>query len=443
MKFYKLRLLVPFICILLLHFSAYSGGVDTLKILSYNTLNYGFPATQSCPGLLTFKKHVYLRDILKYTDPDIIGLVKMDALPATFSTDSVPDKVLDSVCYKCYGHSDYTVFSKYKKVNMLYFKKSKIGFVSTTVLYSGDGNVSDIDLHKLYYLSSNLPHTHDTQFINIILVHLLSGSGSDQDRATEIQGTMAYLKANYPALTNYIIMGDFNVQNSMESCYQQVVNPTDSNYKFYDPINQPGDWNTYPNKFAMYLTQSTRLNTIADCGANGGISERFDQILLTKNLIKGLDSIQYVNGSFKVIGQDGKHTGTSLNVSPTNKSAPAYIIDDLYNMSQHLPVELKLLVWEKNAVITTAINTPVFENEIHIINPVDNKLYINAENATLFSNKSFILNLFDIYGRTVLNTAFILKNENEFDLTGLRRGVYLLRLSNASGDVFNRKLIKN
>ena len=55
---------------------AQSLKTDTLKVISYNVNNYGFAASQSCPGLITANKHVYLRNIVQYTDPDILGLLK-------------------------------------------------------------------------------------------------------------------------------------------------------------------------------------------------------------------------------------------------------------------------------------------------------------------------------------------------------------------------------
>ena len=71
----------------------------------------------------------------------------------------------------------------------------------------------------------------------------------------------------------------------------------------------------------------------------------FDHILLSNSFLRNTNSVKYIPGSYKVIGQDGKHVNESLNDSPTNLAAPSYIINDLYFMSTHLPVEIKLLMY--------------------------------------------------------------------------------------------------
>ena len=244
--------------------------------------------------LNTSLKHAYLRTILQHANPDIIGLVKMNANPSHTSTDTIVNKVLNSYCYQCYSHATFTNNSGYNKTNMLYYKKSKLGLISTTTIYSSDPNISDINLYKLYYKSPDLSITHDTILINVILVHDDSGSGSQNQRATEIAGAMSWLNVNVKIAGNYIFMGDFNTQSSDQTCYQDMVNSSYANTKFYDPVNQPGAWSANPNKFADYLTQSTRLNDPGDCLATGGINNRFDMILCTQPIISGTDNVKYI-----------------------------------------------------------------------------------------------------------------------------------------------------
>ena len=326
--------------------NAFASGGDTIKIISYNTLNYGLPSTDDCPGLLTFKKHKYLREILEYTRPDILGLIKMTATPVTFTTDTIPDKILDSVCYHCYDHTPFTNISHYTKENMLYFRKDKIGYLSTKYIYS-DVGTSDINHYKLYYKSKDLAVTHDTQFINIILVHLESGGSNSDIRATELGAVMKYLQQNNSTLNNFIIMGDFNSKSSHEKGYQSVLFPNNDKFRFYDPVYNSSDWKKNPEDYAMYLTQSTREEVLSDCGAAKGMYLVFDHILLSNSLVNEKNSVKYLKGSCKVIGQDGKHINISLNDAPTNMAAPKYIINDLYFMSTHLPVEIKLLMSSK------------------------------------------------------------------------------------------------
>ena len=340
------RRIIFHVLLLVLFFQASNAdasGGDTIKIISYNTLNYGLPNTDDCPGLLTFKKHKYLREILEYTKPDILGLIKMTATPSTFTTDTIPDKILNSVCNQCYGHTPFTNISHYTKENMLYFRKDKIGYLSTRYIYSDIGT-SDINHYKLYYKSKYLELTHDTQFINIILVHLESGGSNADIRATELEAVMKYLKQNNSTLDNFIIMGDFNSKSSHEKGYQSLLFPNNDKFRFYDPVYNSNDWKKDPEAYAMYLTQSTREEVLSDCGAAKGMYLVFDHILLSNSLLKDGNPVKYLKGSCKVIGQDGKHINISLNDPPLNTAAPMYIINDLYFMSTHLPVEIKLLM---------------------------------------------------------------------------------------------------
>ena len=353
---------------------ALKAQTDTLTVVTYNVGNYGFPATNDCPLLKPTLKHKYLRTILEYINPDIIGLEKMEGNPSSFSTDTVIDKVLNNAHSEAlvanerqhpeYGHAEFTNKSGYKKTNMLYYKTSKLGFISTTTIYGDDPLISDINLHTLYYKSKNLSITHDTIFINIIVVHDKSGHKSINVRGAEIGGLMDWLNCKMQSLQNstssndmknIIMMGDFNTQSSHEVCYQDMTNSPNLNTRFFDPVDEAGDWSDNPEKYSKYLTQSTRKTDPGDCLASGGMNHRYDFILLTQTMIKGRqhatgnrqqekNEIKYIDGSYKVIGQDGIHTNKAITDKPLDTSVPSNVLDALYRMSEHLPVELKLVV---------------------------------------------------------------------------------------------------
>ena len=251
---------------------------------------------------------------------------------------------MDSVCPNCYACVDYTKVSGYKKVNTLFYKTAKFGYLGTISIYTADNSISDINLHKLYYKSADLATTHDTIYLNVIVVHDASGASSASQRATEIGGAMSWMAANVKLPGNYIFMGDFNTQSSSEACFQSVINPTDTTVRFYDPPNQVGNWSGSPASFANYLTQSTRTTDPGDCASTNSLLARFDHILCTNPIMQGINNIQYIPETFKVIGQDGLHTGKALIDAPTNVSVPPNILNALYMMSEHLPVQLKLAI---------------------------------------------------------------------------------------------------
>jgi hypothetical protein len=414
---------------------AQSVQTDTLKIMAYNTLNYGFPATSSCPALITANKDGYLKTILRYEKPDILGLVKMDASPATFTTTDIIQNVLDSVCLSCYGHSDFTNLSGYTKENMLYFKTSKLGYIGTTTIYSGDPNISDINLHTLYYKAPNLSINHDTTFIKIILVHDKSGSNNASNRAAEIGGAMTWLNTHVTAPGNYFFMGDFNTQSATEACFQDMINSSNVNARFYDPPNQIGNWASNPTAFANYLTEDTRMVDPGDCGATGGISTRFIHILCTQPIIQGANSVQYIPGTFNVIGNDGNHTNIALIDSPANTSVPPPVLNALYYMSNHLPVAIKITV-SFPSVTTTVKNCLLFlKNNFTVFpNPASGLLHVKG---SCESGNSYKIILKNILGQKLLETEQIPTNsliDENINVSGLSQGIYFIEIISENDD---------
>ena len=351
----KVFILSLFVFLAYLRVKAQTSFNDTVSVVTYNINNYGTLVSNGCPTQLPYYKQGLLRTIFNYLQaPDLIGFEKIAGTPLkNVSTDTLKNKVLDSVCLGCYAYAPYTNVSTYKKANSLFYKTSKFGYISTTGIYTADNSISDINLYKLYYKSPSLSITKDTIFVNVIVVHDASGSSSASTRATEIGGAMSWLATHVKAPGNYIFMGDFNTQNSTEACFQSMINAPDTNTRFYDPPNQLGDWANNSAAFANYLTQSTRATDPGDCASTNSMLCRFDHILCTNPIMKGYNNVQYIPNSYKVIGQDGLHTGKGLIDPPTNVSAPANIINALYNMSEHLPVEIKMIISKKYPGLAT------------------------------------------------------------------------------------------
>ncbi|MDA7803014.1 hypothetical protein N8987_00365 [Crocinitomix sp.] len=107
-------------------------------------------------------------------------------------------------------------------------------------------------------------------------------------------------------------------------------------------MNSPGNWHNNA-AFSFVHTQSTRTTDI-DGGAFGGMDDRFDFIFIGEDLKSNQNGAKYINESYKVLGQDGKHFNKSLLDLPINESIPADIINKLYYMSDHLPVLLEIEV---------------------------------------------------------------------------------------------------
>jgi hypothetical protein len=163
------------------------------------------------------------------------------------------------------------------------------------------------------------------------------------------------------------------------------------------------------------------------------MDDRFDFILTSLPLLQESNNLRYVANSYKALGQDGNRFNGSL-ISPSNTSLPANVISALYNMSDHLPVTLKLFV---NTQTSIGYNNTISNLNVSISNPVTNNLVISTtENAI----NGLTIQVFDMLGNAVEN-----RKENVLPVTipvsHLRRGIYLVKVSNGENSVV-KKIIK-
>ncbi len=340
---------------------------DTLRVMQYNLLYHG-SITSFCTSTNNYylTKEGYLRTILQHTRPDIFTVNEISNLD--FYQQRIITNVFAEITKTPYSRARSINVAGSSIVNQLYFNNQKLTLRSQEVIQSA---TRDIDLYSLYYNSPALAKG-DTTFIHCIVAHLKSGNTpADQaSRSAMTLNAMNYLKA-FKQPGNYLFMGDLNLYSSFEPAYQDLLNFASINYRFYDPVNQPGDWSNN-GTYASIHTQSTR--TISEgCHSTGGLDDRFDFILISNDIRLGLDKVMYVPGSYMTIGQDGRRFNQALTDWPTNVSAPQTVIEALFQMSDHLPVMLSL-----------AINQPSFTSlaevrstfPVKVVNPVGDELVI-------------------------------------------------------------------
>jgi hypothetical protein len=346
-----------------------SAQTDTLHVLSYNVLYIG--DTPPCQGPHSVYEG-YLSQIISYTNADIVGLEKMAAIPTysgdpaaiapTGFADSLLQFAFDAAFPGRYAYCPFTNAAAANNICMLYYNQEKLGYAGELYSYS---NITDFDTYKLYYKSADLATTHDTAFIYVTLNHTNSGTSSSDatTRNTQITGEMSQIESHFSVLPNMINMGDFNTHTSTEACYQTLVSPSNLSYRYYDPpfypdatYSYPADWDDNPTTYAGGLTVSTRESSSSpnSCSGNtGGAKSWYDHIFLSAAIINNTDHISYRPNSFKVIGNDGNRIGKSANTTP-NTSAPTAILNDIFQMSEHYPITLDLLV---DAPPTTSLST--------------------------------------------------------------------------------------
>ncbi len=323
---------------------------DVIKVMSYNVLKYG----DGCQGTPS-QMHGYLKTIINYTQPDILGLVKVEAIPQTPGAkgnapagfeDSILFYTLNTTTPGKYACCPFSNAARDNNQNLLFYNKQKFGYLSYITLVS---DISDINMYKLYYRASDLSKTHDTAFIYIVLVHTDSGDGSD-DRDRQMTELMSALRKRFALLPNLIVMGDFNLRKTNEQGYQILTNNAEKKYCLVDPpfsldkkVSYPANWDKHPERFSTFLTTSTRWKAKEPnaCGTGYGAKGWYDHILVSPLLANSSNFYHYIFNSYHTVGNDGKRISASVNDLP-NKSAPKEVLDALYQMSNKYPVMLEL-----------------------------------------------------------------------------------------------------
>ena len=414
---------------------------EIVTMMQYNLLNYR-NSTSQCNGTTNSSsaKDGYMKTIVQYTTPDIICA---NEIGSNFVN---PDRLLtnalntDGVTH--YEQAAYSNNSFSSLVNMLFYNSNKFGLHSQDEIsqdLNGDDLVRVIDLYTLYYKDTLLAANSDTTFITFIVAHLKAGNSSSDasDRAKATAALMDHLENNYMP-GNHVFCGDFNVYTNTEGAIQNVVNPTNTNYRFNDPINAMGSWNNNSN-YANVHTQSTRSsNTNGGCFSGGGMDDRFDMILISDAIDNNTGGVEYINNSYRALGQDGMRFNQTIS-SPQNNSLPSNMINALFNMSDHLPVVMDMRI-RKLSLGVNDINKNA--TIVQIQNPVKDQLRIRIKNSPA---KKLQLEILQLSGQAVWNTELqgIGKHfESLEDVATLPGGMYILHLTDGKRFHSYQKLLK-
>jgi len=375
-------------------------------------------------------KNGYLKDIIDYVKPDIFTVNEI------YADKNAQDYLLNNV----FLENGYSTFKRAKVygsylTQQVFYNSSKVELKSS---YYIDGYPREAHVYKFYYQSQELSKG-DTLFFNCIVVHLKAGGTSSDasNRATETKNIMSYIAQN--TNENFILMGDFNVYNSTETCFQNLISPSNSDIKFNDPINKVGSWHNN-SSYTQIHTQSTNYYG-TDCAVGGGLDDRFDFFLVGNSLLDNTNSIHYVENSYKAIGNDGKHFNDAIDYQG-NSSVPANILTALAHNSDHLPINIKFYI-DQNPKITSIRNNTF--SKLKINNPVNNTLQL-----TLFSDKFINENIkFTIYnsiGKKVaeksLQTYSKILDYN-INVSNLKTGLYFIKAENTKNNWITQKFIKN
>lgn len=394
---------------------------DTITIMHYNLLNYGYNGS-TCGGfdISLANKDIQLENIIRYINPDILSVNEMGC------KEIYSKRILINCLNKGtdkYEKTDLQVSGTQNLCNALFYNKEKLGLISSSTItktINSSNIIRAIDFHKLYVKGDYFENS-DTIYLSQLVAHLKASDGASEraEREKAAEGIMYHLETNEKP-GNYILAGDFNVYKSSEGAYQQFTKYTNTPFRFYDPIQREGSWNNN-SSFADVHTQSTRT------GSCGGMDDRFDFVIASNHIINDSLRIRYIPNSYRAVGQDGKRFNGSVN-SPTNTDVPSSIANNLYNMSDHLPVMLKLEVTYK---VPTSTHSQLDHFQIKMVNPSTDGIQFNSNNSGIENLLNY--QVFSLEGK-ILNEG-ILKIEAGFqnhDIEIKEKGIFIIKITDPS-----------
>jgi len=437
------------------------GQNDTLKVMTYNVLHYG----DGCQGSNSYL-HARLKIIVGYTNPDVLGLVKVQSIkdsasdPHGYNPVHLEDSMLTFGLNAAYpgkyaccpiGNTNQGFDDD---MNLLFYNQNKLGYVSTTLL----NNFEEVfSLYKLFYKDPNLSATHDSTFLYIILNHTISGTQPSGSISRDHQDSLNVnqLKSMFSHLPNLITMGDFNTHSSSEAGYYLMTSTTDTSFLFYDPpfkldnkLSYPISWET-ATAAAPYLNTATRSTSLPNgCGSANGAKDWYLHILLSGWIANNYDYIKYVPNSYTTIGNDGKRTGISIIDSTTNGknlSAPPAVLEALYEFSDKYPISVKLAVTYNTSGKgpgdpTATVPLSNSQDLIRIVNPIQNNS-IDLAFASSLVGQTATMNLYDLTGKLVSTDNYPVNSSLINRPCQLTSGLYILTIQ-IGNTTYTSRLIK-
>jgi endonuclease/exonuclease/phosphatase family metal-dependent hydrolase len=320
---------------------------------------------------------------------------------------------------------------------MLFYNSLKLKLKKQSVAQSV---VRDINMYELYYISDDLAQG-DTAFVICLVAHLKAGNSSEDEatRKIMVDNTMEYLENGYQS-ANLLFMGDFNYYTAFEPGFQSMTNYSVPALRFYDPVDRIGSWNNN-DSYSDIHTQSTHTSSNG-CASTGGMDDRFDFVLISDEIRDGASHVKYIQDSYHAFGQDGNRFNGYINGSPVNSEVTQEMADALYNMSDHLPVVMKLRV-DKTLDINEIYHKP-FVAEI-APNPVlttgfKTNLLIKGQISGIITIELFDLRGNRVHAQNQQNAS--VDQTMALDFGPMSAGIYLLRITGENGYSQVLKVVK-
>ena len=395
MKYYSSKRTTMFLLLIL--FVNVNFGQTRIKAMMYNVLNYS-------DSEVSRNKTPFLSTILGEVKPDLFMVCEMiDEIGSNylFENSIIP---FNENFQKAPFEENQS--GSYSLQQMVYYNTEKLILEETRVITA---DTRDINQYT-FKINTENGNTNPIT-IEVFVTHLKASTGSSnrQRRLNSIQSFVSY--TNNIADDSYVLFaGDLNFYTSNEEGYQHLIDdrnpiviidpidrPTpnfpDDGIDYYENYNSTYFWNN--SSFRDIHSQSTRTSNIGfidDSGSTGGLDDRFDFIMMSKNFNTST-SLYYVNDSYKVVGNNGNCYNSFISNPNCSGGYSQTLRDALIEFSDHLPVVMEIETPENTLSTnliseTNFIGSNIIKDYLKITSPNDiNNLKIYSITGQLIDVK--------------------------------------------------------
>lgn len=389
-------------------------GQTRIKTMFYNTLNYNSNAESKA-------RTPHLKTILDDVKPDLFMVCELKN--ETASNYLFNNAIVTS--NPSFKKADFNTSRSPATdlLQMVYYNADKLTLEFNEVIPTG---VRDINHYTL-----KLKTASETR-IEVFVTHLKASRGIDnrQKREESIEIFTRQLD-RLPQDAYVIFAGDFNFYTSNEEGFLKLIDENNP-IQIIDPINRlcpsfPDDGkdyydvdydNTYfwnNSSFSDVHSQSTRSSQLNGDGAGGGMDDRFDFIMLSKNFTESTE-MKFINNSYKTIGNNGNCYNSFVSNTTCTGEFSQNLRNALFIFSDHLPIVLEL------------------ENQQNILS---NYTYVKKLNFSIKHQELKLkidknikeIKIYNTLGKVVFTSKNINSNETVIHLNILKSGLYFLKVN--------------
>ncbi|HLV47247.1 MAG TPA: T9SS type A sorting domain-containing protein [Flavobacterium sp.] len=396
----------------LLFVSMFAFSQETLNVMSYNLFKF--------PTSLPQNRELILQRILDDYQPDLFMVCEL-------VSENAADLILNTSL-----QNQPDIFARANFVEdlskpedplqtMVFYNTRKLTLVAQQTLPTVYRDIN----HYSFMVNVD---AENPIHLEVFVAHLKSSTGpaNRQMRYDMVEAVTDELQNLTEPDTFVLFGGDFNFYNSTEIGYQQILNPENA-IKLIDPIDAPGDWQD-DAEFSYLHTQSTRVSNagfggFANAGASGGMDDRFDFIMMSENFNTST-RFSYVPDSYQAYGNNGDCLNKDVKDESCTGVFSQALRNDLYSMSDHLPVVMQIQISEPLAAPSFTENKPFlwFEST----NVTDKEVIVGID-ASKTSVPNMQLFVFNTLGQLVETIPVNSQSSVVLDVQKLSSGLYFIK----------------